>query len=232
MTHHLKVEVKVKKYIISILILSSSLVATAQDQDFGTWWSVEASHKLSKKISAELEGSLRTDDNSTHLKSSMLATGMSYSWTKKISTAINYRFNLQDDYKKGSTSEHRFYGDLKGKLPVGYFEFSARARYQYELLSPIRKESDKLPEEYVRTKIEAAYDWPSSPLTPFVSIEFFFPLSNEERNISIDKKRLQSGVAYKRSKKETIQVGVVYQRGYLPSISEFFATSISYSIKF
>lgn len=224
--------VKAKQYILTILVLSMSLLATAQDQDFGTWWSIGGSHKLMKKTDIDVEGSLRTDNNSTHLKSTLLATGISYSLTKKISTSVNYRFNLQDDYKKGSILEHRFSGEIKGKLPLGYFDFSARGRYQYETLSTIRKESDKIPEEYLRVKLEASYDWPSSPLSPYISMEYFYPLTNERVNISIDKKRIQTGISFKKSKKASIDVGFLYQRGYLPSISEFFATTVSYKYDF
>ena len=202
---------------------------SAQESDFGTWWSIGASHDLSKKVEVNMETSLRTDNNSSHIKTTLIESGISRKIFDIFSLSLNYRFSYNDNQTINYTIKHRLYSDLKTKVQLGYFDVSSRLRYQREYQQNIDKVEDRLPEEYLRLKFGLNYDWPSSPYNPYASVDFYFPL-DKSVTVTTEKRRLQTGVEYKMRKKRTLKVGVLYQQDSYPRLSHYYGLIFAFSL--
>ena len=136
---------------------SSLLTASAQSDDFGLDFSLEAQKKLSKQWSLSLEGELRTRDNTKTVDRWSAGLGLDYKLTKWLKTSAGYTF-LYDNNEKISyfdatddevldgdvdagdpkkrakywAPRHRFNVSLTfDKKLFGDFKFSLRERWQY-----------------------------------------------------------------------------------------------------
>lgn len=216
----------INRYILVIALLVPS-VAWAQDDDFGSWFSVGMSHDISKKLELNVESSLRTDQNSTHIKTALIESGIERELFEIFSLSANYRFSYKDDDQLNYILLHRFYSDLKIRIPIREFDLSGRVRYQREYQINIDDAKDKVPEEYLRFKLGVDYDWPSSPYNPYTSFEIYYPL-HQNNSIGIEKRRVQAGIEYKMRNKKSLQLGLLFQEDQYPARSYFYGVTIAY----
>lgn len=219
--------VKLKTKILFLILCIPSLL-WAQESDFGTWWSIGTSHDISKKLELNIEGALRTDKNSSHLKTSLIESGISREFFKFIDLSVNYRFSYNDNNEVNYTIKHRLYSDLKAKVSYNDFDFSTRLRYQREYEQNREKITDELPEEYIRLKFGIDYDWPSSPYNPYTSVDFYYPL-DQSVSVNVEKKRIQCGIEYKMRKKRSLKAGFLYQEDIYPSLSHYYGLVFAFN---
>ena len=133
------------------------LAASAQGDDFGLLFSLEAQKKLSQKWSLSLEGELRTRDNTKTADRWSVGLGADYKATKWLKLSAGYLFlydhnekisyfdAYDDEVLDGDVNEgdpkkqakywaprHRFNVSFTlDKKLIGDFRFSLRERWQY-----------------------------------------------------------------------------------------------------
>ena len=136
------------------------LAATAQSDDFGLDFSLEAQKKLSKQWSLGLEGELRTRNNTKTVDRWALGLGVDYKVAKWLKASAGYTFLYGNNAKRTTyfdaddkevfidgdaeagdpkynypqywTPRHRFNVSLTfDKKLIGDFKFSLRERWQY-----------------------------------------------------------------------------------------------------
>ena len=159
----------------------------------------------------------------------LIQSGISREVFDFLSVGVAYRFSYKDDAWLQYILKHRINGELKLKFPVGsYFDISGRVRYQRDYQVNVDKKEDKLPEDNMRFKIGADYDWPSSPYNPYTSLEFFVPMENTQA-IGVEKHRFQVGVDYKLRKGKSLSVGFLYQKDHYPTTTYYYGLTFGYS---
>lgn len=219
-----------KKLLLFILLISASSISFAQD-DFGIWYSVAAEKKLVKKLELNLDVNVRTYDKASKVEEAFFDIGLNYKFNKYLSAAVLYRFTEFREDDDLYHPRHKWFADLKGKLPLGDFDISARLRFQQRYKTYFEDENDRESKEIGRVKIKTLYNIPSFPVNPYVSAELFFPMFTKTTRY-VEKNRFMSGIEYNISKKHTAGLEYMFQRDYLPHISDINVISVNYEIKF
>jgi hypothetical protein len=192
---------RIKGLIIAGYFLCTCLLTFAQDNDFGSWISVEASKKLTKKFSVEFEEEVRIFQNLGKVDRFLTSPGVTYNFNKYLKAGLGYAWiydhNIDD---QEWLNRHRFYGYLQGKIDWGRFTFSLREKYQ----TTYYKEKNQQYKNYLRSKFQVSYDIKNLKAEPYLSAEMHYRLNNPDGN-EIENLRYTLGVEYPFSKKFSIE---------------------------
>ena len=150
-------KIEMKKLLLVLFTIHCSLfTASAQKDDFGLDFSVEAEKKINKQWSVSLEGELRTRNNAKTNDRWSIGLGVDYKVAKWLKASAGYTF-LYDNNERTSYYEatdddvldgdaevgdpkkcacywgtrHRFNLSLTANQKWGDFKFSLRERWQY-----------------------------------------------------------------------------------------------------
>ncbi len=219
-----------RKLAALFLLTSLASITYSQDDDFGIWYGVSAEHNLIKNLQLDLSGSIRTFQNASRIEEGFLEAGLTYKFIKYLSIGASYRFTEFRD-NEIYHPRHKWFVDLKGSLPVGDFEISGRIRLQERYKTYFEDENDKIPRTHIRYKLKVFYNIPSFPVNPYLSTEIFCPISSDKKR-SIDKTRYMAGLEYNFTKKQSVEAEYMFQRDYLPHISDINIISLGYNLKF
>lgn len=220
-----------KKSILSFLLISITTIVISQDKDFGIWYGISTEHNVFKKLELDLSTCIRTFDNASKIEEAFLAGGLTYKFNKYLSVAGSYRIteNIEDD--NAYHLRHKWFVDLKGLLSFGDLSLSGRFRFQERYKTYFEDEGDKTPDSHGRIRLKAQYDIPSFPINPYVAEEIFCPMFTKTTRY-IDKNRFTFGLEYNISKRHSIEAEYIFQRDYLPKLSDIHLIFINYNFKF
>jgi hypothetical protein len=218
---------------ISILFITILLTVSvfAQDKDFGIWYGVSASHKVTKKLGVDLSADVRTFNKAAKIEEAFLEGGLSYEFNKYLEAAGSYRLSKSIEDNDSYYFRHKFFVDVKGTLPAGNFSFSARLRFQARTKTYIQDANDEHPDYTGRVKVKAVYKTPVFPINPYVYVESFTPMFSDKTR-SIEKIRYSAGLDFKIAKKHSVELEYILQHDYLPHLSDLNIISVNYNIKF
>ena len=147
----------VRKTVIALMLfLTTAANVKAQSDDFGIWTSVEAQKKVNKKLNFDIEGEMRTRDNTSEMSRWSIGAGVTYKLTKWLKASAGYVFlydnnvrisyydetdkkviqglvNVGDPKKRGEYwgERHRVNVSLTGSYSIGHIDLSLRERWQY-----------------------------------------------------------------------------------------------------
>jgi hypothetical protein len=221
----------IKKSIIFLFILWMPAIVCSQDKDFGIWYGAGVEKELFKKLDLGFEASIRTHDNASKIEEFFFEIGLNYKINKYISAAVSYRFTEFDEDDDSFHPRHKWFADLKGKLPLGDLDISARLRFQERYKTYFEDENDRESKDVGRIKLTALYDIPSFPANPFIAAELFFPMFTETERY-VEKNRFMAGFEYNISKKHSIELEYMFQRDFMPKLRDMNIISVNYQIKF
>lgn len=222
---------KIRQLPIILICCFFPLVIRAQEKDFGIWYGLSAEHKLSKKLEVDLSANVRTFNNASKVDEAFIEGGLTYSLTKHLSVAGSYRFNENIEDNNSYYIRHKFFLDLKGDISPGNFDFSCRLRFQARIKNYIQHEEDKHPDYLARVKFKATYKTPSFPVDPYLYFESFCPVYPSKTR-TFEKNRFSAGLEFKVTRKQSFEAEYIFQRDYLPKLSDINIISINYNIKF
>jgi len=217
----------------SVLItLLLPLAAGAQDDDFGIWYSATAKVGITNHIDADISAELRTYDNAGKIEQGFLEAGVDYKLTDYLSAGASYRITeaFEEDDSKYHP-QHKLFLELKTNIKPGKFTFQGRVRYQTRFKTYFEDADDEIPDHTVRIRIKAIYRTPALPLNPFVYSETFIPLFRESERF-VGKYRLAAGLEYKISGRHSIEAAYLFQRDYLPRLSDEHIMQVGYNLNF
>ena len=218
-----------KKKLIILALMGSCLMAQADDTGLGI--EVSAEHKITKGLSAEVEGEVRTQDGVSDLERWAVGASVDYKLTKWLKSDVGYSLiyrylperltdkgKLQSDYW---SPRHRAFVSLTGswKLPA-HWELSLRERYQYTYETKRNVErhdpatgirlSDKVKggdsDQLLRSRVQLKWSRKKSDWSPYLQVEMLNDLTN---SFSIDQMRYTAGVDYKLNKQNSL--GISYR---------------------
>lgn len=216
-------------YFVFILVFFQ-LAAYSQEKDFGIWYSISAEHKLSGKLVIDLSADIRTFSNAAKIDEGFLEGGINYLINKKLAIAGSYR--LSDNVEKNNSYyfQHKFFLDFKGNIPLGDFSFSGRFRFQARTKTYFKDHSEDHPDYTVRLKWRVVYKTPTFPVNPYLFFETFTPMFSDKTR-KIEKERLGAGLEFSITKQQAASLEYMFQRDYLPHLSDINVISINYYIK-
>jgi hypothetical protein len=220
-----------KKRCSVVFLFFLPLAAFTQEKDFGIWYGISGEHKLTDKLDIELSTSIRTFDRAAKIEEAFIEGGLSYNFNKYLNIASSYRLtkNIEDD--DSYYFRHKVFFDFKGSLPVSALSFSCRLRFQTRTKTYIEDEGDKIPDYTGRIKLKAIYKTPSFPVNPYIYAETFCPMFSDKTR-TIEKNRFAGGIVLRISKRHSFEAEYIFQRDYLPDISDINIISVSYNVKF
>jgi hypothetical protein len=223
--------VKFRVLFISLIVFFVFRSGFSQDNDFGIWYGINSEIKVNKKIGIDLSAMLRTFKNASKSEQAYLEAGISYKFNKFLSVAGLYRFtnNIENDNR--FHIRHKFLSDIKGTLPLNDFTFSARVRLQVQTRTYFEPGDDKTPDLTGRIKIKGIYNIPKFPVNPYLSFESFSPMFENSSRL-LGKERIAVGFECKIVKKHTIATEYIFERDFIPRISDISIISVTYNVKF
>lgn len=118
--------------ILSLILLSIKIQAQnlAEDQ-LGTWYMYNGSHKLSEKFTLKTSFHVRYYEFITEYQQEIYRLGVNYAFNKKINLTLGTVYSIKDvSYKSNLPDlyEYRFYQDLNIKDNWGNFKVKHRVR--------------------------------------------------------------------------------------------------------
>lgn len=220
----------IKKWYILITLCILSVAASGQDKDFGIWYGVSAQHKLTKELEIDLSTDIRTFNNASKIEEAFIEGGITYSLDKHITLAGSYRLTDKIENNNSYYYQHKIFLDLKGNVPFGNFSLSGRLRFQTRTKTYIQEESDNRPDYTGRIKVKAVYKTPVFPINPYVYIESFCPMFTEKTR-TIEKNRFAAGLEFSIAKHHSAEIEYIFQRDYIPHLSDINIIFVNYIIK-
>ena len=220
-----------KKWLTVLLLFILPLITFSQKKDFGIWYGVSAEHKLTKKLELDLSTNIRTFSNAAKIEQLFLEGGLAYELNKHLAIAGSYRLTKNIEHNNSYYFRHKVMMDIKGSMPAGNFSFSCRLRFQTAIKTYIKDENDKYPNYTGRVKLKAIYTTPTFPVNPYVYVESFSPMFSDKTR-TIEKNRYAAGAELRILKQHSLEVEYIFQRDYLPHISDINIISINYNIRF
>ena len=221
----------IRNFFLFLLFLAISSKVYCQESDFGLWYEVNAEKSFSKKFDVQGTVMVRTFDNGSTLDQVFAEIGSSYSLNKYVGFALSYRIGnyLEDDDLYHI--RNKWFGDIKGSLPLSNFVFSARVRLQIMARTYFEDAAAEKAEYDGRLKLKLIYKIPDFPVNPYLSFETFSPIFRNEGRL-IDKSRSTIGLEYKITKKHIVETEYTYQRDTYPHLSVLHIITLSYTFKF
>jgi hypothetical protein len=220
----------IRRLIFILIFLPFSISVLAQEKDFGIWYGVSAEHKLSKKFSLDMSTDVRTFENASKIDEAFIEGGVNFDFNKYISAEGSYRLTKSIEKDDNYYYQHKFFLNLKGKLPVDRFTFSGSLRLQTRTKTYIEDSEDENADYQGKIRLKATYRTVSFPVDPYIYSEAFIPLFSDKTGIG--KVRYSAGFDIKFTQKHSIQLEYIYQRDYLPHLSDLNVISVNYNIKF
>ncbi len=218
-------------FYLFVLILFLPLSAYSQDKDFGIWYGVSAEHKLSKKLEFDLVTNIRTFENASKINEAFIEGGVTYNLIKNLSVAGSYRLTESVEDNNSYYIRHKYFVDLKGTVPLGEFTLACRLMYQLLIKNYIQHEVDKYPSSTGRIKLKLVYHTKTFPVNPYIYFESFCPMFSEYSG-TIGKTRYSAGLEFKITKRQSVETEYIFQRDYLPHLSDLNIISLNYNLKF
>ena len=219
-----------RRWYFTALLIFFQLTAYSQEKDFGIWYGISAEHKLSSRLVIDLSADIRTFNNAARIDEAFLEGGLTYSFTRNFAIAGSYRLSDNIENNNSYYFQHKFFLDFKGNIPLGNFSISGRLRFQTRTKTYFKDISEDHPDYTGRVKIKIVYKTPAFPVNPYLFVETFTPMFSDKTR-TIEKERLGAGLELSITKQHSASVGYIYQRDFLPHISNINIISISYNIK-
>ena len=221
----------IRRWGIVLFLIFIPLVAFTQEKDFGIWYGVSAEHNLTKKLEIDLSSNIRTFNNASKIEEAFLEGGITYNFSKYVSLAGSYRITENIEDNNSYYIRHKVFVDFKGNIPVGNFSFSGHLKLEIRTKTYIKNEDDLYADYTGRIKLKAVYRTPVFPVNPYIYVESFCPMFSDESG-TIGKIRYSAGLEFRIVKQQSVELEYIFQRDYLPHLSDMNIVSINYDIKF
>ncbi len=220
-----------RKYSLVLFLFILSSVSVFSQDDFGIWLGADLSHKIYRNLSAEISGSLRTNEKTSVVDQYFAEGGLSYKFNKYLSIGSSYRLINKIEDNTDYYFRHKFFLSVKAEIPAGRFDLSARLQYQRTVKTYIENDNDIIPQDIMRLRVKAEYDFQSSPLKPYLYYEPFLSLK-DGNNTGLKKTRYSAGTAIKISSKSRIEAGYIFENVRETGSTDSHFISLRYMFKF
>lgn len=131
-----------KSILFSCIALISLGTLTAQEtgeDDFGAWYMLFTTNKVSDKLSIHAEAQYRNYEIASNFNQLLLRTGLNYNLSDKAMGTFGYAYittdgTFEEPAGEENTIEHRIYQQFVLKNKVGKLAFSHRYRFEQRFI--------------------------------------------------------------------------------------------------
>jgi hypothetical protein len=202
-------------------------------RDAGLWTTLSLEYEINEKLSVVLDEEFRLRDNFTQVNLFYTNLGLTYSPSRAVKFGLIYR-NIQKFKLEGYVSfRNRLMFDCILKQKVNEWSFSLRTRIQGEFQDYYTSAFGKIPEFYLRNKLEVKYE--VNRWTPYASVEFRYQIyerKTPETNGMYHRARPALGVDYEINKRSSCGAYYLIQKEWnLIEIDELYIVGIQYAMK-
>ena len=189
----MRIEFKVFAFLVLCII---TVRAQGQENDFGTWLGVELEKRITKQLRFEFEEEMRVFNNFSEIDRFATSLGGSWTFNNYLRAGAGYTWIYKHRVNKELWEHrHRYQIYLRGRIKADRFTFTLRERFQ----STYRDESVEgfkyNPRNYLRSRLQAAYNIKGSKLAPYASAELYYQLNNPAGN-EFDNIRYTAGTSF------------------------------------
>ena len=223
----------IRKSAFIICAILFSITLAGQKTDYGLWYEVEAEKDIYKGLRFDLEASMRTDQNGSHIEKFYFEPGLRYKFNDYFAAGFYYRFTEQEEKNERFHPRHRWFFQMKGTTPkVARFTLAVRYRLQEQFKTYVKNPEDEVedPEWYQRVRFELKYNIKGMPLKPYINSEIFNRLSDPTDYLA-DKWRTMIGIEYTLNKKHTFGIEYIYNDSKVTKPAYMNLLGLTYSIK-
>jgi hypothetical protein len=183
-----------------VLISLFSFQVQAQESDFGTWLGFEMEKRITKQLQLEFEEEVRIFQNFGEIDRFATSLGGAWTFNQYLRAGAGYTWIYKHRVNQDLWEHrHRYQIYLRGRVKVDRFTITLRERFQ----STYRDESIEgfkyNPRNYLRSRLQAAYNIKGSKLAPYASAELYYQLNNPDGN-EFDNVRYTAGTGFPISK--------------------------------
>lgn len=216
--------------LLVILFILLSGTVFSQDRDFGIWTELAVEKALMKNLELQVEGCLRTFNNSRQTDQLYIEARLDYKLNKYLSISGSYRLSEQYENDSQYHIRHKIFLGVEASMERGDFTLSSRLKL-HNTRRIYYEEEDEISRYYLRFRLKGSYDIPSLPLKAFVSAELFNRIY-PSTDLSIDKIRLSVGAELKLTYRTSLELKYIWQEDRWPYIIYMNIPAIEYKIKF
>ncbi|MCK7535489.1 MAG: DUF2490 domain-containing protein [Marinilabiliales bacterium] len=221
----------IKREFFLVLALLMPAMAAGQNTDFGVWYEAKADKKIIDNLRFDLEASIRTDQNASHIDKFYIEPGLRYKFNDYLAAGVYYRLIEQKENDGNYHPRHRWFAQVRGTAPSVYrFTFAVRYRIQQQFRTYIKDPDDDVPGWYQRLRLELDYDVKGFPLKPFINAEMHFLLFSPNE-YTVDKWRSIIGAEYTVNKKHTFGLEYIYNDSRVTKPAYMNVIGVTYSVK-
>ncbi|MFZ5429167.1 MAG: DUF2490 domain-containing protein [Bacteroidota bacterium] len=187
-------------FILLLLVVALSHGANGQENDFGTWLGVELEKKITNKLRLEFEEEVRIFQNVSEIDRFATSFGGAWTFNSYLRAGAGYTWIYKHRVNKELWEHrHRYQIYLRGRVKVDRFTFTLRERFQSTYRDESIKGFNYSPRNYLRSRLQAAYNIKGSKIAPYGSAELYYQLNNPEGN-KFDNMRYTLGTGWPLSK--------------------------------
>ncbi len=190
--------------VVSIFAICNTVYC--QSNDLVLWNGFALDYKIADPLTVSLKNQVRLNNNISQFKTAFTNLSFTYKINSPLRVTAGYRLSLTL-----KENRHRFYGGFAYRHKVKSIRttFQGRLRYQHTIEG---NERPRDPDRYVRPKIQAKYDVKGQPIVLFVGAETWYSFTRPE--YEFDRYRLQMGIDYELSKRNSVSLVYNYQHEF------------------
>ncbi|HYW97270.1 MAG TPA: DUF2490 domain-containing protein [Bacteroidales bacterium] len=191
---------------VAILLLPYKL--NAQEEDFNLWAGLDLETHLNKRFDVVIGLSNRWNENVSQRDVTLAEVSLEYG-KKWFSSGIGYRFENKNDLETDYMLGHRLFAFAEVETKAGKFSLKLRNKFQAQYFAVNSSEDGRIPSSHDRTRIKIDYNIRKLPLKPYLGYEIFSRVNRYESSL-IDKNRIATGLSYKFSSKNKLDISFYY----------------------
>lgn len=228
-----------KPFAIVLVFLTTLMVSTAQNVDFGSELAVSFSKEFGRGWEWNVDEEVRLNQNSMHYCKSETSAGLDYAlWRDaldvyglKMKIGANYAFINRYNNDNYYENQNRLNLNFNVAKEYGYWKLALRSRLQTTYRDENHGNYSWNPKMYLREKLELSYEFPTRPWKFFVSEETFLRLNNPQGNY-IDEWRTRIGTTYRVNRNSRISLYLKMANEWqVKNPQSFYAVGLEYEFK-
>lgn len=207
----------ISEILFVFLLITSSLTAQVDANDFGSWNSIGVDYTFKKKLKLAAEYNVRFKENASVLEERFSEVGLEYKIFKKIEIGSAVRFidgNDTEGKRQGIRKYLRYHFDLSYKHKLYKFSMKHRFRYQNKNETGVSEAEGDIPRENIRFRTSIDYNFKKWPLDPEFDAEIFSRVSEDQKN-QFSKYRLTLGTKYNWKKIGEFGINYRYEKSLI-----------------
>lgn len=201
-----------KKHILLFalsLITYNSFGQETGEQELGAWYTVNATNKISEKVSITTMAQLRLYETTDNLQIGLGLLGVNYNFTPKITGTLGYlRLNIDNTFEdlvdENNINENRIFEELTLKNGIGKVKINHRYRLEHRFLNIANKPNDF--QQRMRYRFQAII-----PLSKTVFLNVYDEIIMNLQKKAFSQNRLHAALGYKFNKNLNVQMGYLKQ---------------------